>query len=117
SQAFGIETTEISSFNAMEIAETAGPVVALVRQQVRPQTLIINGYRFCHHSKSDDYRDAAEIEKWKLNDPVETLKKEISSAAYEALDRKATERVLAAENFGRQAPFPTLDRTSLDEAL
>jgi TPP-dependent pyruvate/acetoin dehydrogenase alpha subunit len=63
--AFGIETAHIDSTDVLEIDAAAAQQVAAVRTERRPRGLIIDTYRLCHHSKSDDNRPEEEIaERW-----------------------------------------------------
>jgi TPP-dependent pyruvate/acetoin dehydrogenase alpha subunit len=69
-EAFNISVEEISSFNIFEIQEKANMLINNVRDKQKPMGLIINTYRFASHSKGDDFRDPAEIEKMKESDPL-----------------------------------------------
>ena len=63
--AFGIETVHIDSTDVLEIDAVAARQVEAVRTTRRPHGLIIDTYRLCHHSKSDDNRPETEIaERW-----------------------------------------------------
>jgi acetoin:2,6-dichlorophenolindophenol oxidoreductase subunit alpha len=63
--AFGIETAHIDSTDVLEIDAVAARQVEAVRATRRPHGLIIDTYRLCHHSKSDDNRPETEIaERW-----------------------------------------------------
>jgi TPP-dependent pyruvate/acetoin dehydrogenase alpha subunit len=65
--AFGIETAHIDSTDVQEIDAVAAEVVEAVRSTRRPRGLIIDTYRLCHHSKSDDNRPEAEIaDRWTI---------------------------------------------------
>jgi len=65
--AFGIETAHIDSTDVLEIDAVAARQVEAVRTTRRPHGLIIDTYRLCHHSKSDDNRPEIEIaERWTI---------------------------------------------------
>jgi TPP-dependent pyruvate/acetoin dehydrogenase alpha subunit len=65
--AFGIETAHLDSTDVLEIDAVAARQVEAVRTSRRPHGLIIDTYRLCHHSKSDDNRPEAEIaERWTI---------------------------------------------------
>ncbi|HEY7847671.1 MAG TPA: thiamine pyrophosphate-dependent dehydrogenase E1 component subunit alpha [Candidatus Limnocylindria bacterium] len=65
--AFGIETTHIESTDVLEIEAAAARQIDAVRRGRRPHGLIIDTYRLCHHSKSDDNRPETEIaERWTI---------------------------------------------------
>ena len=59
--AFDIPVTRIESTDVDEIDEHAGREIALVRESRSPRALVIDTYRLCHHSKSDDNRPEEEI--------------------------------------------------------
>jgi TPP-dependent pyruvate/acetoin dehydrogenase alpha subunit len=64
-RAFGIEPSHVDSTDVFEIDAAAARAVEAVRTSRRPAALIIDTYRLCHHSKSDDNRPAEEIaERW-----------------------------------------------------
>ena len=83
--AFGIETSEIESFDVMEINKVSLDLINKVRITNKPQCLIINTYRFASHSKSDDGRSRREVEKWKINDPLMIIEKELDKKLINAL--------------------------------
>lgn len=105
-KAFGIPTTEFSSFDASEISQAALPIIELVRSQGSPQALILNTYRFCHHSKSDDYRDPKEIESWRVHDPLDLLAKRLPKDELQQAEQTVMNIIRQAEDKGRAAPFP-----------
>lgn len=91
--AFGIETTHLDSTDVREIDTAAGRLVAEVRETQTPRALVIDTYRLCHHSKSDDNRPEAEIaERW-LREPLvvqgarlpETIRGEIEAEVETAM--------------------------------
>jgi len=69
-EAFGIPTREIDTTDVLEIDHTAGEEIAAVRHAGSPRALVIQTYRLCHHSKSDDNRPLAEVESRWLLDPL-----------------------------------------------
>ncbi|HWR65292.1 MAG TPA: thiamine pyrophosphate-dependent dehydrogenase E1 component subunit alpha [Bellilinea sp.] len=54
--AFGIPVREMDTSDVSEISSAVQPLIASVRQEQRPQALILNTARFGPHSKSDDTR-------------------------------------------------------------
>lgn len=68
--AFGIEAERLDSTDIHAIDQAAQRQIAAVREDRSPRALIIDTYRLCHHSKSDDNRPEAEIaERW-LREPL-----------------------------------------------
>ena len=65
--AFGIEAHRLESTDVLEISAAAAEAIGSVREAGRPRGLIIDTYRLCHHSKSDDNRPEAEIAaRWEI---------------------------------------------------
>jgi len=60
-EAFGIPTTRIETTDVLEIDRAAEREVGAVRDARTPRALIIDTYRLCHHSKSDDNRPGDEV--------------------------------------------------------
>jgi acetoin:2,6-dichlorophenolindophenol oxidoreductase subunit alpha len=58
---FGVATSRIESTDVLEVHEEAAEAVADVRRSGAPRGLIIDTYRLCHHSKSDDNRPEEEV--------------------------------------------------------
>jgi len=116
-RAFGIRTTELSSFDAVEIYEAAGNILQRIRNEGHPETLVINTYRFCHHSKSDDYRDPEEVERWRALDPITLLARRVPPHRTRELEQRALQRVQAAEEVARKAPYPSLPSQAPDDAM
>ena len=77
--AFGIQTSEESTFDCLQINAVTKKIVSNNRQTSKPQCLILNTYRFSSHSKSDDGRDPAEVERWKKNDPLLIMEGRLSN--------------------------------------
>jgi acetoin:2,6-dichlorophenolindophenol oxidoreductase subunit alpha len=59
--AFAVPVTRIESTDVEEIDEAAAREIELVREHGSPRALVIDTYRLCHHSKSDDNRPEDEI--------------------------------------------------------
>lgn len=59
--AFDVAMTHLSSTDVMEIEAAARREADAVRSSRAPRALVIDTYRLCHHSKSDDNRPEEEI--------------------------------------------------------
>jgi TPP-dependent pyruvate/acetoin dehydrogenase alpha subunit len=68
--AFDIQVWERDSTDVLEIRAAAAEAVQYARGETRPAALILHTYRFSAHSKGDDVRDRAEIERAKTHDPL-----------------------------------------------
>lgn len=108
-EAFGIPAVRIASFDAEEIHHASAPVLDAVRREGTPRALVLDTYRFCSHSKSDDGRAPEEIARWLPYDPVEILRRRLDPAAGGRLEEMAVGRVRSAEMTAREAPWPVLD--------
>jgi TPP-dependent pyruvate/acetoin dehydrogenase alpha subunit len=86
-EAFGIPTARLESTDVVEIDAEAERQVGLARESRTPRAFIIDTYRLCHHSKSDDNRPADEIAaRW----PFEPLA--VHGARLDAGDRERIDR-------------------------
>jgi len=73
--AFGIQVTELSTFNCIEIFTASEKIISDIRKNQKPHCLILNTYRLVSHSKSDDGRDPIEVDAWKKHDPIPIMEK------------------------------------------
>lgn len=67
---FGIDISEITSNDALELYDFFQNSVGFVRKNRKPFFSIIHTYRLAAHSKGDDFRDKTEINRWKKRDPL-----------------------------------------------
>jgi acetoin:2,6-dichlorophenolindophenol oxidoreductase subunit alpha len=105
-RAFGIDSGEIESTDAEELYNHFGPIVMKVRQEQRPHLEVIQTYRLCHHSKSDDMRPKDEIERHRQNEPLPKLRARLTPKVAERIDQEAAATVQQAVAWARQQPFP-----------
>lgn len=113
--AFGIPALEQDTTDVLVVRHLAQPLLDAARAGAGPQALILHTYRFSAHSKGDDTRDPAEIERYRRNDPLP-----LHAARLEAFDAKRmeTEAKAAIEDAFRaaQADAP-VDPSDLTPAL
>jgi len=105
-RAFGIESGEITSTDAMEIYAHFGPIIDRIRTTGRPHFEVIHTYRLCHHSKSDDKRPRAEVEARREREPLRVTGPRLNPEVIEGLHVEAGRRVAAAETWARALPLP-----------
>lgn len=97
--AFDIEIHEADGMKVLDVAMAARQAVTSARMTNRPQVLFLDTYRFAPHSKGDDFRDPAEIERQHARDPiigfaaVARLEDKLDSLRARATDR--VERIVA----------------------
>jgi acetoin:2,6-dichlorophenolindophenol oxidoreductase subunit alpha len=90
-EAFGIPTARLESTDVLEIDAEAERQVGVVRESGTPRALIIDTYRLCHHSKSDDNRPADEIAaRWPL-EPLTVHGARLDTTARERIDGEVGE--------------------------
>lgn len=112
--AFGIETSGLASTDAEELYAHFDGVVSTVRETQRPHFAVIDTYRLCHHSKSDDKRPVAEVEARWEDEPLGKLAARLDEATVNRLDAAANERVQAAVQWALARPFP--DPSNLEDS-
>jgi TPP-dependent pyruvate/acetoin dehydrogenase alpha subunit len=95
--AFAIPVTRIDSTDVRGIHETATAEVNAARASRSPRALVIDTYRLCHHSKSDDNRPAEEIaERWR-SEPLVVHGERLAESDRQRIDAEveaALERVI-----------------------
>jgi TPP-dependent pyruvate/acetoin dehydrogenase alpha subunit len=109
SESFDIKTTEINSFNVLEINEVSKKIINEIRDTKKPQVLIINTYRFNAHSKGDDYRDADEINKYKQFDPLKIAGKNIDEETKININKEIDLILNKALEFAENSEFPDIN--------
>lgn len=86
--AFGIKTVELDTFDVLEIKQTSAELINEVRTSRKPACLILNTYRFAHHSSSHDGRDEAEVNSWRHLDPLKLAEAQLDPADTNAVHDK-----------------------------
>ncbi len=106
--AFGIETVELSTFDATEIKNNSKKIIEKTRNDSKPRCLVLNTYRFASHSKSDDGRSKTEIEKWKKFDPLKIMEEKISFDDISQVKTKVSNEIELITERALAAPFSKL---------
>lgn len=104
-KAFGIRCFEGDTADWETLSGSALQSISHVRTSGMPAALLINTYRLCSHSKSDDCRDPDEIENYAVLDPLNIFAAE-HPAAYGKVKDDAVSRVLSI-----------IERLKTDDAL
>lgn len=105
-QAFDIETVHCCPASVEEVHAVAGDAWATIEQQGKPFCLVLDTYRFCPHSKSDDHRDIAEIAAWQARDPLRRLAGQIDIETRLMIEQQAHTRIAQAVDRAQAAGFP-----------
>ncbi|WP_117211472.1 thiamine pyrophosphate-dependent dehydrogenase E1 component subunit alpha [Allorhizocola rhizosphaerae] len=103
-EAFGIPVTETTTTDVLEIDRLAQKEVELVRSLNSPRALIVNTYRLCHHSKSDDHRPEAEVAiRWQI-EPLVIQRARLSEADWRRVDSEVDEQIAEVVATARALP-------------
>ncbi len=107
-KAFGIVTTELDSFDVLEISEVAEGLINSVRTKSVPQTLILQTQRLGPHSKGDDTRDPKVLEALKKErDPLICHGQRLPSNVRKGIETEVDQEVNKAYEMARQDPQST----------
>ncbi len=105
-ESFDITTHELSTFNVLDVYNLSQDLILSVREEKKPSCLVINTYRFASHSKSDDGRDAKEVESWKSkHDPLEVLIEHLDSNFVNEEKRRIQEFIKEIAKSAIEAPL------------
>jgi TPP-dependent pyruvate/acetoin dehydrogenase alpha subunit len=81
--------------------------VERVRDTGEPFFLLLDTYRFSPHSKGDDNRDPAEIEKRRERDPLTIAAARLDEGERRAIERAAEQRLAETIAAAEEAPAAT----------
>jgi TPP-dependent pyruvate/acetoin dehydrogenase alpha subunit len=108
-QAFGIPVLEMDSSDVLEIQAAAEEMIQAVREQPRPQALVLHTCRFGPHSKGDDTRPTSEVERLRQErDPLTIHAARIPQLERETIEDEIKSEVALAYNQALGDPFPSL---------
>lgn len=108
-KAFDVSAHAIDSTDAERIYDYFGPVVEQVRNTMRPHFEVIETYRLCHHSKSDDHRPKDEVAAHEIGDPLRVLGLRLGNQARLAIEATTVQRIDEAVAWAKDQPFPSPD--------
>ena len=97
-QAFDWPVREIESTDIHEISQVAQQEIQTLRQEGGPRALIINTYRLCHHSKSDDGRPQDEVQARVANEPLRVHGPRVSKEARAAIESEVQQALQENED-------------------
>jgi TPP-dependent pyruvate/acetoin dehydrogenase alpha subunit len=92
-QAFDIQTMHCQPSSVEEVYAAAGEGWSYIEQYRRPFCLVLDTYRFCPHSKGDDYRSSEEIAEWRERDPLCKLARELEPSIQSAIEQDVTTKI------------------------
>jgi TPP-dependent pyruvate/acetoin dehydrogenase alpha subunit len=109
-EAFGVKASELDTSDVLLIRDAAEKILAEVRAANRPQALILNTVRFAAHSKGDDTRDTAEVERLKVTrDPLNISAERLAADELNDLQREIDNEVQTAFQTALIDPLPSLE--------
>jgi pyruvate dehydrogenase E1 component alpha subunit len=108
----------VDGMNFREVRDKIGEIVASIRKDSHPAFVEARTYRYRGHSMSDpaSYRTKAELEKYRLDDPITRLRAQLTREGkltheqFDKIDKRAKEIALASVKFAEESPEPPLDK-------
>jgi pyruvate dehydrogenase E1 component alpha subunit len=115
--AYGLPAWSVDGMDVVAVLDAAARATAMIREGAGPVFLELRTYRFRAHSMYDPdlYRDKAEIEQWKLRDPIvlfaDRLERDgiLSAEEREAIDHDAVRRIDEAVAFAERGTLERVD--------
>jgi pyruvate dehydrogenase E1 component alpha subunit len=117
-EGYDIPGEVVDGMNFREVRDKLVEVIASIRKEPHPAFVEVRTYRYRGHSMSDpaSYRTKAELEKYRLDDPITRLRAQLTregtltNEQFDEIDKKAKETVLAAIKFAGESPDPPLEQ-------
>ena len=105
-----------------QVNAKASEFVERARGGEGPAYLVCNTYRFHGHHAGDplNYREKEEVERWRLQDPIEKAKRvaidsgAMTEAEYADLEQRIEAQIEEAVEFAKNSPDPTVDQLMTD---
>src|SRR6266851_6867911 len=119
---YGIPGITVDGMDMFAVNAAASEFVERARRGEGPAYLVCNTYRYHGHHAGDplNYRDKEEVERWRLQDPIEKARKVAieSGAMTEAeiadLEQRIEAQIEEAVVFAKNSPDPTVDQLMTD---
>lgn len=113
-KAYGIPGITVDGNDVVAVYRVASESIARARQGRGPTLIECKTYRWYGHSEIDPgkYRDPAEVEKWKANDPITNMEKYLTRKHLFSADMKQkitdsfSKELDAAIEFAEKSPYP-----------
>lgn len=104
-EAFGVPAVELEATDVVQIHSAVGPLVARARDGGGPQAFVLRTYRLAPHSKGDDTRDPAEIERFRQRDPLKVLERKLPEKTVAEIRQAAEAEVAGAFEAAAEDPL------------
>jgi TPP-dependent pyruvate/acetoin dehydrogenase alpha subunit len=119
---YGIPGTTVDGMDLFAVNAAAGAYVDRARRGDGPAYLVCDTYRYHGHHAGDplNYREKEEVERWRLQDPIERVKREavargaIRPDEIESLEHQIEQQIEEAVEFAKNSPDPTPDQLMTD---
>jgi pyruvate dehydrogenase E1 component alpha subunit len=120
-EALDIPSITVDGMDVLAVRQAARQAMARARAGEGPSFLVCQTYRYLGHGTSDrdrPYRTREEEDQWRERDPVRRLAQALldlgqaTEAGLAALAAAAQGEVLAAVEYGRNAPYPAPEEVS-----
>jgi pyruvate dehydrogenase E1 component alpha subunit len=119
---YGIEGRQVNGMDVIEVYEEVSRTVDVVRKTRVPSFLEIKTYRYKGHSMSDpaQYRTKDELESYKRQDPILSLKthmldrKLVSEEQFTEMDKECRAVSEESVKYAEQSPEPPLEELHRD---
>jgi TPP-dependent pyruvate/acetoin dehydrogenase alpha subunit len=121
SEAMGMKALEVDGNDVLAVYEAASQLVERARRGEGPSTLVCHTFRYGGHHVGDPgtrYRSKEELQEWQRRDPIPRFERVlldngvISPDQIEELRAEVDQRLEAAVEEARQAPFPEISEVS-----
>jgi pyruvate dehydrogenase E1 component subunit alpha len=117
-EGYDIPGEVVDGMNFREVRDKLAEIVASIRREPHPAFVEVRTYRYRGHSMSDpaSYRTKAELEKYRLDDPIIRLRAQLTregkltNEEFDEIDKQAKETALAAVKFAENSPDPPLEQ-------
>ena len=121
-RAYGMNAESVDGMDVLAVEEAARRAAQAVRTGTAPYFLECRTYRFRAHSMFDAelYRDKAEVEEWKLRDPIHRLRAQLEAAhavddaAFGALDAEVRNEIARAADFAEAGTWEPVEHLTRD---
>ena len=119
---YGIPGVTVDGMDMFAVNAAAGELVERARRGDGPAYLVCNTYRYHGHHAGDplNYREKEEVERWRLQDPIERVRRAaverglLAEADIADLERHIETEIDEAVEFAKNSPEPTADQLMTD---
>jgi pyruvate dehydrogenase E1 component alpha subunit len=119
---YGIPGVTVDGMDLFAVHAAASDLVERARRGEGPAYLVCTTYRYHGHHAGDplNYREKEEVERWRLQDPIERVQRVavergvLTEAAMSDLERRIEAQIDEAVEFAKSSPDPSPDELMTD---